>query len=120
MIFILGFCTLLHVLYLGYWKNRPSLATTISGVYLHLFRRYTFQPSLAIFSRNTHLTTTDPLFLCYRSYFVYGLANTAVYLICENVKILKCYNMCRIFIKVPNSGLTATNRTEQNKQEQYI
>jgi hypothetical protein len=48
-----------------------------------LFRRYMFRPSLAIFRRNTqlfsgsYLTTTDPLLLCYRSYFVYGLADTA-------------------------------------------
>jgi hypothetical protein len=32
----------------------------------------------------------ESVILCYRSYFVYGLANTAVvYLICENVKTLK-------------------------------
>jgi hypothetical protein len=56
-----------------------------------------FRPSLAIFRHNTQLfsgsyfTTTDPLLSCYRSYFVYGSANTAVvYLMCENVKTLKC------------------------------
>jgi hypothetical protein len=60
-----------------------SLATTLQGVYLYLFRRYMFRPSLAIFRRNTqlvsgsYLTTTDPLFLSCMCYFEYGLANTA-------------------------------------------
>jgi hypothetical protein len=62
-----------------YWKNRPS-----QQLFKVFICRYMFRPSLAIFRRNTqlfsvsYLTTTDPLFLCYRSYFVYGLANTAI------------------------------------------
>jgi hypothetical protein len=84
----------------GYWKNRPSQQLFKVFIYTYLFRRYMFLPSLAIFRRNTqlfsgsYLATTDPLFLCYRSYFVYGFANTAVvYLICENDNTLKCWDI---------------------------
>jgi hypothetical protein len=55
--------------------EEPSLATTIQAVYLYFFLRYMFLPSMAFF-RNTqlfsgsYLTTTDPVFLCYRSYLI--------------------------------------------------
>jgi hypothetical protein len=74
--------------------EEPSLATTLQGVYFYWFRRYMFRPSLGNFRRNaqlfseSYLTTTDPLFWCYRSYFVYGLANTAV---AQKIWMLKSY-----------------------------
>jgi hypothetical protein len=52
-ILILGFCILLRVLYQEEKEEEPSLATTLQGVYLYLFRRYMFPPLLAIFRRNT-------------------------------------------------------------------
>jgi hypothetical protein len=72
--------------------EEPSLATTLQGVYLYFISPIYvsalaghLQAEYTIFS-GSYLTTTDPLFLCYRSYFVYGLANTdVVYLICEHV-----------------------------------
>jgi hypothetical protein len=95
MIFILGFCNLLLVLYQGYWKNRPSQQLFKVFIYIY-FAATCFGPHWPSSGRihnyfpGSYLTTTDPLFLCYRSYFVYGLANAAiVYLIHENVRILK-------------------------------
>jgi hypothetical protein len=50
----------------------------------HLQAEYTI-----IFGKLPHYN--GPVVLCYRSHSVYGLANTAaVYLICGNVKTLKC------------------------------
>jgi hypothetical protein len=57
----------------------------VSALAGHLQAEYTI-----IFGMLPHYSGS--VILCYRSYFVYGLANTAVvYLICENVKDIKRY-----------------------------
>jgi hypothetical protein len=56
----------------------------VSALAGHLQAQYT-----VIFDKLPHYNGS--VVLCYRSYFVYGLANGAVvYPICENVKTLKC------------------------------
>jgi hypothetical protein len=74
----------------GYWKNRPSQQLFKEFIYIYF-------PALAghlqveyriILGKLPHYNGS--VVLCYRSYFVYSLANAAiVYLICEIVKTLK-------------------------------
>jgi hypothetical protein len=85
-----GFCILLRVLYQGYRKNRPSQQLFNVFIYIY-FTATCFGPRWPssggihnIFGKLPHYNGS--VVLCYRSYFVYGLADTAVvYLICGNV-----------------------------------
>jgi hypothetical protein len=95
MLFILGFCIVLRVLYQGYRKIRPSQQPFKAFIYIY-FAATCFRPRWPSSGGIHNISGKLPHYngstvLCYRSYFVYGLANTAVvYLICGNVKTLKC------------------------------
>jgi hypothetical protein len=61
----------------------------ISPLHVSTLAGYHQEEYAIIFGKLSHYSGS--IVLCYRSCFVYGLANTdVVYLVCENVRILKC------------------------------
>jgi hypothetical protein len=126
------FGVLLHVLYQGYWKDRPS-QQLFKVFIIYLFRSYIFGPrwpsSGAIhnyFFSGSYLTTTEPLFLCYRSYFIYGLANTAVvYLILQEQVTRQQQDIKILTRKFGNNGRSPPppppylHETPENQGGQY-
>jgi hypothetical protein len=84
MIFILLFCILLHVLYQGYWKNRPSQQLfKVFILYFMYFASKCFGPTGHLQVEYTiilgsYLTHYGSVVLCYTSRLLCMLANTAV------------------------------------------